>query len=380
MTDRAKGWAIACAVSGWMWALIFYACIVLFATSSRAEALKGLDVLGVAKMQGKIIAEEIDPATWIGWLENTFGDAHPQVRPILDSGKVPVVRVHLIDGTCIRNRVCPKGAPGYRSYGELEKRAVRLRELMSAYPHITLYVSPYLEHDEKDPKVVTEWYKILNRVLPQAYKVCSAFTGVCANGTLKEKHGNQVTGDLVSNDGASIFDADTATYFTRGNLLSGAWDYSFNGRTSGEKVFVSPLKRVDFPDRATIRHAVAVLRKGDPRPSIRGCSPIRKPELFKVRAEYYGKGSDDGRGNKGLFISARNVGSRISVTTLAGKEVGFLRYYGPFEGGGFRYYLGRGSGETPVQLMRELGSEWGLLKWKGGCRVFNAIRREGYYR
>ena len=383
-TIKPISWCIGFRDATW-WTLIVWAIMVLVATSGRAEALKGLDLLGLARMDAKMISEEIDNGTAIGTLDSTFGDPYPKLGLLASTGKVSAYRVHLRDFTCYRSSHCPPGYPAQNDTRPIRKAALRLAAFQSHY-NIPCFVSPALEHDVRGARDTTSWFRILDEVLPNCVPVCSAFTGYCPKVTpngrriLIEKHGNSVNGDVVSNDGASIFDADTSTYFGRGKVLSFAWDYSFNGRVSGESVFAPPLKRVDWPTKAGIKHSVAILRSGTQRPQVTGCSPIRKPELFKTNAEYYGKNQDDGRGNKGLFISQKYVGTRIEVTSLGGKSVGLLRYFGPYSGGGFRYYLGSGSGQTPIRLMQDLGGEWGLLRWRGGCRVFNAIRREGYYR
>ena len=67
---------------------------------------------------------------------------------------------------------------------------------------------------------------------------------------------------------------------------------------------------------------------------------------------------------------------------IKNKKVGEMRYYGTYQGGGYRYYIGGvyGSNQNPIQLRDDLDSEQGLLVGAGKCYYINAIRRLGYYR
>lgn len=342
----------------------------------------GIDALGLAKHNAKVLKDEMPAESALGFLDETFGDPYEKATEILKSGKVKAVRIHLIDGTCIRNRVCPRGAPTYTSYRELERRAKRAYRWCTENSVAECYVSPFLEHDEKNKAVVDRWYNILRSTAPGLKYVCSAFTGYCPDAVLIERHGAR-RGAIASPDGISHADLDSIAYRDNGKLITFSWLPENNGRVTGEEGFIMPKLRVNWPTRADIRHQVRMLAPADPMPVVPGCQPIKAPELFKTRAEYYGKGHDDGRGNKGLFISKTRM-SKVKITTLKGKEVGYLGYYGTFSGtpGTYRHYIGggRGSGQKPVRLRRLLGGDWGLLKGGGKCWIFSPIHRQGYFR
>lgn len=347
----------------------------------EAEPIRGPDILGLAKVKAKDVINELDNGSSLGYLDATFGDPTKQLKKILNSGKVIAVRAHMIDGTCIRNNSCPPGAPKYKDLQTLKKRTEKYSKIAKQYPHIKFYVSPFLEHDCKDKSLVEKWYAAILSVDPNLRHVCSAFSGWCPDGVFREKHGNNVRGDITSNDGESLFDS-SPDYRDSGSLIVFGWINQFNGRVTGEKGKPPPPKlRVNWPTKDDLRQVKYILREPEPFPDPPpNCDTIKRPELSKTNAEYYGKGKDDGRGNKPLFITKKKY-QKITVHRKDGKQVGWFSYYGPYSGGGHRHYMGKiGSGQTPVKLMDALGSEWGIAKAKGQCWPINAIRRIGFYR
>ena len=71
----------------------------------------------------------------------------------------------------------------------------------------------------------------------------------------------------------------------------------------------------------------------------------------------------------------------MPIYSSQGEEVGCFKYYGSFEGGLHRWYVGNCSGEKPFELYKELGNEWGFAHSGGGnCILFNSLRRMGVYR
>jgi len=362
--------------------LLFWAALLwllwMLVNTARAEPQRGLDLLALATVDPVVVGQELDPDSALGWLVGTFGNANPKAAIVLNSGKVTAVRVHLASGVCIRNGNCAAGEIRYRSLDELRKRAISIKQLMSAYPTVKVYLSPFLEHDSKDKALIAQWFKVIKEACPTATPVCSAFTGFCPMGVLKEKHGNEGRAAIRSNDGDSIFDSDSIKYRNSGSVLTMSWIPENNNRVSGEKTFTPPQKRPHLMTKELLRQQVRILREPPAFPVVGGCSVISPPEIGKVNAERYLDG--DARGNKFLFISSRQVGSTIKVTKTNGNQVGHLKYYGPFVNNLQRYYIGTGSSQKPTELMDDLGSEWGVLRWGSGCRVFNAIRRAGSFR
>lgn len=339
----------------------------------------GEDDLGLAKLNAAEIRDAIDPGTALGWLENTFGDAHPKVKKILDSSKIIKARAHLGDGT-VANHGC---TDKLRDLNLLRANITNFKKVSDLYPNIGWYVSPWLEHGCRDQTLVNKWFTILRNKLPGMRYVCSAYGGYCPANVIHEKHGNKATGKIISNDGDSFFDANSPKYRVAGDDLVLGWTNCKNGRTTGEKTFTPINLRVDWCTQDETVQTIRLLRAPEPRPNIPGCGDFTGWELSKVNAEFYGKEKDDGRGNKPMLILPNRY-SRLSVRRIRdNKEVGCYKYYGTYsgEGGGYRHYMGDCSGQTPVKLMNQLESEWGKLVAPGGkCWMLNAIRRLGYYR
>lgn len=258
---RVRSWFLALLFSASLWCLLMF-CIA----EARAEPLKGLDLLGLAKMDAKMVTEEIDNGTAIGVLFSAFGDPASKIGFLAASGKVPAIRVHLRDYTCYRASHCPTGTPSQSDTKPIRSGAAWLAQFTRAYPNTHCYVSPALEHDVADRRVVNSWYKILDEVIPNCVPVCSAYRGWCPDKTpggrqiLIEKHGNGARGDIISNDGNSIFDTNAKVWVKGGKVLSLAWDYSMNGRVKNETRFTPPLQRKVFTDRATLRKIVRNIR------------------------------------------------------------------------------------------------------------------------
>ena len=378
--------------------LIF--CVFLLSNNLYAQKV-GLDLLGLAKHDVQIIKRELPSGISIGFLDGTFGDPYKNLKVLLDSGKVTSVRIHLWDHICYRNRVCPKGTPLATDIRRVTNRTKRFAKFMLDYPNVTQYISPALEHDVKDRDVVTKWFSEIVKEAPLAIPVCSAFTGYCpklVNGKkiLSEKHGCKAKGDIISPDGESHFDCNNFTYKSQGKEIVYSWINQNNGRVTGEKTFTAPKERVNWPTVYDIKQQLALLRTPSFKFKVRGCEDLKSPKLFKTNAEYFGKGKDDGRGNKPMFIHDKKVSKFELFSTkypasledqeegihIKNKKVGEMRYYGTYQGGGYRYYIGGvyGSNQNPIQLRDDLDSEQGLLVGAGKCYYINAIRRLGYYR
>lgn len=362
------------------WLFLMVMCLT---KAARAESIKCIDALGLAMHNAEVLAQEMDPGMGLGFLLGTFGDPFPKADRVMSSGKIVASRTHLANGTCIRNQVCDKDELRYTDFKKLEVRALVTGRWCDKWRIKDCFINPFLEHDEKDRNIVNQWFKIIRRAAPNAIPVCSAFTGWCPPGVLREAHGFK-RGDIVSPDGISHTDIDSAAYREYGRLMTCSWIPPNNGRVSGEKSFIMPKLRKNWPTRDDIRLQVRLLRPPAPRRQggrALACKDVTKPELTKVAAEYYGVGQDDGRGNKLLFIASAKY-PKLTITNLDGQVVGRMSYYGPFDGGGFRHYIGGrfGSNQSPVKLMDDLGSEWGIIKAQNRCWTFNAIRRMGYFK
>lgn len=364
--------------------LLILISFLLLCSSAWAQH-KGLDLLGLAQLDVKMVAQEIDHGTSIGVLKSTFGNEEPNEQYLINTGKVDCFRVHLIDGT-VNGHAC---SGNVTSLSVLRSRAQEAKRFfIDKNPGQCAYLSPVLEYGCRDKKIIDGWFKLLATEFPQFGVVCSPMKNeYCPPGILREMHGNKVnadgspTADFTSNDGNSLFDADSTKWQNTGRVMSLGWSYCANGRVSGEKPgdkVPPPTQRVNWCSRDEIRQLVRLMRPAQPKPAT-ACKDVPGNEIWKTNAEYYGKGKDDGRGNKPIFIS-KNKFSSFDVLTTGGKKVGCLKYFGTYQGGGYRSYMGSCSKQTPTQLMDALGQEWGIMKSSGQCYNINAIRRLGSFR
>jgi hypothetical protein len=160
-----------------------------------------------------------------GWLENSFGEQCPCVDTLLKDARKKVVRIHLLNSPCMRNRRCGKYEVLWRETASsasrkimkhdkrfmerfnkvLERAAVRLESTKD----VKCYVSPCLECDlyENARRV------LLNRVsnrLPNCVVVDNPHEQRCIPGTVCEQHGeNPIVSkpcivDLDGIDGSTI--------------------------------------------------------------------------------------------------------------------------------------------------------------------------------
>lgn len=370
--------------------------ITLFiALPSLAQRVQGYDVLGLAKYCNTYLQAPRLPA--VSTLMNTFGDPLPCLDKALARGDLKVVQIDLIDATCHRNRVCPPGTPKPNDLKVIKARASQVQKLAAKYPNTEFWVSPGLEHDEKNTNIVKGMLKAAQDGCPKCRVINSPFSGARVPGVPLELHGTRVREFAVSGDGASSFDADTSdsdrngfNHSKSGSDQTYAWIPEFNLRCTGEKSFTAPLRRSNRPTLGQFRQAKLILGREQGRPgnSPSACKSVREAsgqEIVKPNAEAYCNGQpNDSRGNKPLLI-LRNRGSKnqtIPVLAPSGKKVASLKYWGTFENPSLhRWYMGNSSGHTPDELYDAAGGEWAYAQFPNGeCVRFNTIRRMGVYR
>lgn len=363
-------------------------------STAKGESLSGYDVLGLAKYCNRYL--EAPPLPAVSTLMNTFGDPIPCLDKALSRGFLKVVQVDLIDATCWRNKVCPKGVPKPSDLGVIKKRAQEVSKLATKYPSVEFWVSPALEHDVKDAGTVDKMMKAAGEGCPQCKVINSPFSG--AKNKPLELHGTKVRAFNVSGDGASMFDGDNLIndgngfeHWRSGEAVTYSWWNELNLRCTGEKKFTPPLQRTEKPSRDQFRQAYLTMRPEDAIPSAPNrCKQVvkidaKKGEIFKPNAESYCNGvAGDNRGNKPMLIIRKGgkKGDKMSILNSAGKRVGCFAYWGSYEKPGLhRWYIGNCSGQAPAALYDAQGGEWGYTELGGGkCLLTNSIRRLGVYR
>lgn len=206
--------------------LVFIAVLLAFVPLCAAGA-QGLSYIG---MCNKTWNCERTLRTWrgepFGWLENSFGEECSCVDKLLATKVSKVVRVHILNGPCMRNRRCGKHEAFYgynyksasraiiRGKGRLVDRVKVLIErtkerLSKANGKLTCYVSPCLECDLYD-RARRILANAVSAVLPYCNIVDNPNVYPCLRGTVCERHGeNPVVArpcivDLDGKDGATV--------------------------------------------------------------------------------------------------------------------------------------------------------------------------------
>ncbi len=351
---------------------------------AKADPCLGLDTLALAKQNVTMISQEMSSNTCVGFLQGTFGDALPNMKTLLSTGKVKAWREHLCNYTCIRGHNCETGEPKINDYNTLQDRAISAETLFKQYPNIPCFLSPWLEYDVTDPVMVNKWFSILKQYAPDCTPIASIGSShVVPAGVQVEKHGNLATAFSRSNDGTSYFDSNIDVYKRSGTNIVLAWWPRMNMRVSGEKFFTPPSERTATATRDEVQQAVYTLNNTCPAvPKFSACPAARElnpNEIWKVRSEDYN--GHDPRENKAVLIVKARV-SKFVIITPAGKLIGYLRYYGPYSAlpGYYRYYIGTGSNQTPMQLLKAAGGEWVCLKSGNIQYAVSAVRRSGNFR
>jgi hypothetical protein len=205
----------------------------------------GVDVLGLAKQNVPMIARHWKTGFGIGVLEGTFGHVIPPLKTMLSTKKVAWWRAHIMDGSCGRlNHPCEPGAIKLNDTGRFRKRVQKFQKVFEAYPEYPCYLSPALEHDITNKKLVDKWVSIIQNYAPACKVVVSVYRGYTPRGVLIEKHGNTPrNADFTSNDGASLFDADIKVYKTVARVHTLGWVPSCNLRDDNPHIWAPPSLR-----------------------------------------------------------------------------------------------------------------------------------------
>lgn len=161
-----------------------------------------------------------------GWLENTFGESCKCADALLSDPRPKVIRVHLVNGPCMRNKRCGKyevfsgytAAGASREFGRGKGRAVRRfqkvlarakQRIEAAKGEVKCFVSPCLECD-LDDKARRNMLRLVHDALPSCYLVDNPLRQRCIKGTICEKHGEHIKvqapciADLDGTNGATI--------------------------------------------------------------------------------------------------------------------------------------------------------------------------------
>jgi len=201
--------------------------VVLFATTAQAEA--GISYLGLChpqfKCSGVLKSFEGKPIV-TGWLENTFGESCACGEKLLKQKKRKVIRVHLSNSPCLRNRRCGKHEvfagetvnsasrkiirKDPKLIGKYVAVAQRFKaRLEQSRGGLACYVSPCLECDLSN-RARRVLFRITRDILPGCVLVDSVHKHTCLQGFTCEQHGdkprftNACIADLDGIDGKAV--------------------------------------------------------------------------------------------------------------------------------------------------------------------------------
>lgn len=363
------------------------------------DDIDGYDLLMLPKYCDKYLK-----APHLPGLSTSFvaGNPLPCIDRKMAKNQLELVQVDLVDATCWRNNVCPPGSPKPPAFKEIYEKSLLVYEKAKRWNASRWQISPWLEHDFKDPEVVHKGMSEAKRGCPICEVINSPYKGVTPAAYNVERHGTKTKAYSISGDGASSFDADnldsTGTLnnapFNHSNAGSNStfgWWNETNLRCTGEEKFTPINKRTERPEQWQFRLWYLLTLPEEPKPAApKLCKTVREVsggEIVKITAESYCNGQpgeNDPRNNKPLLIIKKKGrrGEQIYIYNPQGKKAGSFGYYGEFTDKRFgRWYSGLGSKHNAPALYDALGGEWGYVNLgSGNCLRINVIRRMGTWR
>jgi hypothetical protein len=349
---------------------IMLSTLLLFWCSVANAQEVGLDFLGIKSRAWNCDAMMAavntlpKPIPCGAFLDDTFGTSDACLRRLLASGKCSSFRGHL---AWTNHKPLPASA--------LVGRAQYLDALAASYSSVTIHPSAICEHGDSASQSAARNAALKPYLSHCGQMVDSGMSQADAT-AIRECHGPFKKCTAVSLDGQDALDYDVEAFKRNGTLYSLLWGKSFNCKFS-DKDKRPPNQRTDCPTQDQFNHYVRLLY---PQPPFPPGERLTSKQIYKPSADNHGgcKGKDC----KPVYITNSRQ-PRINITALDGRQVGWLKYYGPYDGirGAHRYYLATGSGQSAFQLGQDLerlsGSDFGLLHDGRSRFVFNAYRRGG---
>lgn len=288
---------------------------LLAGVSAASAQVFGLDTLAGAKYPREV--RTIPNHYAVGFFAETFGDAFSVVRQELAAGRIHV-RVHLMWSD--------QHQFGDRDIRTITRLARKYQPLCAQYPG-RLELSPFCEHNLGNPD------KYLDIVARESG--CTV-VNTPWKGAISRKYKNEVHGDHAkpqgrynfSFDGTNSVDADMEAFKRRhaGAEVLYLWNPRLNLKWSMKDTTPRPQRKaIPSPEFLDSLEYLTTAK---------GQTSLPKRWLAKSHADRHQ--AVDPKGDKLLIISPIR-GNAVELRK-AGKVVATLRYYGAFDGGGFRYY------------------------------------------
>lgn len=343
-------------------------------TLARAEV--GIDVLGIKSRHWDCNAMLAavntlpKPIPFGAFLDDTFGTSDACLKRLLRSGKVSKFRGHL---AWTAHRPLPASV--------LVPRAQYLNALSVEFPSVEFIFSAICEHHMSAAQS-SALNASLRPHMPRVRHTVDSGMFAKDPTALPEVHSNRARSKVISQDGGTngdgngLWDVDIEATKKNGEWITLLWDKSTNCRRKDDKR--PPQERTDCPTQDQFNH---IVRLTFAQPAWPAGTKLTNKQIYKPLSDNHG--GCRGKDCKPVYITPTKQ-PRIAITTINGKPLGWLRYFGSYQGGGHRYYLANGSGQSAFQLGQQAeaisGSEFAVLHDGRNRFVFNPYRRGGLMR
>jgi len=324
----------------------------------------GLDLLGAARY--KKTALQNQPRAWgfgIFAEVDGFGKAYDLIKQV-DSFGLPFIRVQMMWKDDHRF-----------SQGDVKIVEARARQLANLGLKTKLYVSPCCEN-ELNAAQFQPFADVVAKHLPNAEIVNSPNKGKghVSSKYINEYHHEKPRGGrfAFSYDGANCVDsnveADKAAYANAEYFMF--WNSQCNGRRNLEDK-TPRARRTFWPTAKQIDSWIFLHRaKGT----------VKPPKgIMKSHGDQH-TNPPSGKDQKPVYIFPERL-KEVVLKAQNGQVVDTARYFGPFQGGGFRYYFSQWGFELAQKATRISGTPvCKLFKDKKEVGTINPAFREGVWR
>lgn len=300
----------------------------------------GLDLLGAARFPR--IALKGLPNDWaVGVFHDTFGNVGSLVKDLAHSGKPRVIRVQLVwsDSHSFGSAEQAKAIKAAKFYEPLAKK----------YPEIRWQLSPFCEHNLK---AIDPILREIKKAAPHCEPVNTPWNGVLSKAYLNEIHAGHhpILGPHnFSYDGKSSVDSNVTKdkREEKSAEIFFFWVPQFNLKLTVTDKTPRPERKA-APTLELIESVVFLSTK-------RGKVSLPKGYIWKTHSDQHEAPVPEPRACKPVLIAPQKI-QKFRLVDASGVTVGELPYFGVFDGGGHRYYLGDWGYKVALEARKRTGS------------------------
>lgn len=324
----------------------------------------GRDYLGGAKYPDLILREH--PKGWAaGFFAETFGNALPIIEKLANTGRCPLIRVQLLwsDTHTFTHSDTMRAV-------EIAKK---IEVIARKNKRVKFELSPFCEHNLKNPDQALEAIKM---VAPSCTPVNCPWQGALSSRFKNEVHGYHAKPRgryNYSTDGDSCVDINI-TKMKRLHKDADVfffWHPADNGKLNTSDPTPRPERKA-WPTEA-LQDSIIYLKNK------RGKTSLPEKFIYKSHADRH-ETPPEPRAYKPVLIAPVKA-ARFELVAKNGQVVGVLPYYGTFDGGGYRYYLGEYGYQVAEKAIRIQGSP--VVELRANGKVYGKINpafRDGSFR